>query len=632
MSRTTPDSGPDDFDIQPVAAFKSYVTAIDPTIADERLLVRGSQNVYKKISGTVANRPGRKRYDATDDGTLAKCNTGYVWNTSLGATFPLRVANGKLQVESSVSGTRTWYDLLTSLTKTRFVFAEWWDNTDKKNKLLIANGTAQTVYDWSGGIALFVSYAANVITLDRNAATAGFASSGTVTINGVDYTYSGISGSTLTGTSDASAATLNQAVIQKITTITSFTSGPASTYAIDIVKVVANQLYVASYTSQLLYLSKNTSYTDFSHSTPRLTGEGDVVILDAPAKGIGVRGGSAHVFYGTSWLAIISFNQITISSTLSEQTLVQKVALGGNCAAQAHELIDALSDNIIYLDQANQLRSFGAFRNIASAKAVSLSQAIQEELAEEDFTLGSLKVITDRRGDLIYINAPNSGKTYVYQERSSQDGAGNIMAERFWQPPQLWNITTVDLLNGRAVGFSNSNPQMYYLWDTSQWYDDSPSGQLPYQSIALFAYTNRGRRQGKINFDKVYWEGYIATNSQLFGGIYYDYQGSATLLSPVINDPEDDDVLTSKQLFTGVVPPSLGDASLGDNPLGDGLNTQPDDQALLPKFRVITDVPQVDCFEYAVMIYSPNAGARWELLAFGTNASLAFAQAAEIRK
>lgn len=629
-SKRTAPEGTDNFDVQLVSSFASYVSSIDPTNADPRVLVRGSMNVYKKISGTVANRPGRKLYDATTDATVAKCNSGFVWDTSLGARYPIRCANGKLQVESNITGSRVWYDLLTSLTLTRFVFGTYWDNTDKKDKLISVNGAVATVFDWSGGFALFVSYAGNVITLSANAATSGFASSGTVTINGVDYTYSGISGSTLTGTQDASAAVAGQVVMAKIITTTSFSSGPATPFAIDFFRVINNQAYYASYTSQLVYISKNTSYSDCAHSTPRITGEGDTVLLDAPAKGIGARSGNAHVFYGTSFLAIISFSQITVGTTLSEQTLSQKVPLGNQIAALAHEFIDSLSDNIIYLDQSNQLRSFGLFPNLFMAKTVLLSQAVQDELAEEDFTLGQLRVVSDRRGDLVYISAPNSGKSYVYQERSGLDSVGNVVSERFWQPPMLWNITRVSAIAGSTVGFSNSNPQIYYLWDTNQWHDDAPSGSVPYQSVALFSYQNLGRRQGKNNFDKIYWEGYFTQNSQLYGGVYFDYQGASGLLSPVINTI--DSPLVAGQIFTGVAPPSLGDASLGDNPLGDGLNVLPDDQATLAKFRVITGVNQVDNFEYALMLYSTNIDARWEILALGTNASLSFAQATEIIK
>lgn len=632
IQRVSPD-GTDDFDIIPILGLGGYVSSLDPTIADSRVLVRGSLNVYKKVSGTVANRPGVKLFDAVKDSTIAKIVSGFVWNTSLGATFPIRAENGKLEFYSTITGTGAWYTLLSGLTLLRFVFDTYWDNTDKKDKLLMVNGDVAKMYDWSGGIALFVSAIANTsITLDRSAATAGFASSGTVVINGTTYAYTGITGSNLTGvTGDASAQPANSVSIAQILTVTSFTDGPAAPYTCDFIKVEQNQLYLGSYTSQLVYLSKNTDYTDFSFSTPRLTGEGDQILLDASPTGIGDSSGSAAIFYGTSHMSVITFAQITVGATLSEQTKQGKVYLGNNCAAYAHEFIDQLGGNILYLDQAQQLRSYGTFTNLFVAKPVMLSQAVQDELAEENFTGGSLKVETDRRGDIVYINAPESGKTYLYQERSTLNTIGQVETERLWQPPQTWNITRVDAINGQTIGFSNANPQIYYLWDTNQWHDDGPSSSLSYQSIALISYDGIGRRQGKLNFDKIYWEGYMTLNSDVYGGIYYDYEGATSISSVIINDSTSL-LVPGQQSFTGAVPPSLGDASLGDNPLGDGLNTAPDDQALVPKFRCMTGVEQVDCFEYALMIYSTNIDARWELLCTGTNASLSFAQGVELLK
>ena len=632
MNRRTAPDGTDDFDVTLVQGFSSYVSSIDPTIADSRVLVKGSMNVYKKVSGTVAVREGRKLYDASVDSTNAKVNSGFVWNNTHGTTFPLRCADGKLQFESDITGARTWYTLLSSLTKTRFVFDTYWDNTDKKDKLLCANGTAGTVYDWAGGVAQFVSAINNTsITLDRDPATAGFASTGTVVIGNNTYTYTGRDSATnkLTGvTGDASAETVGSAVYSQIITTTSFTSGPATTFACDFVKVIANQLYLGSYTSQLVYVSKNSSYTDFSFSSPRLSGEGDVLLLDAPCKGIGQIQGNAAVFYGTSHVAQVVFNQVTVGTVLSEQTKLEKVYLGNNCAALGHEFIDQLQGNILYLGQDNQLHAYGLFTNTFAAKPVLLSQAVQEELANEDFTLGQLRVQSDKRGDIVYITSPVSGKTYVYQERTTLNNLGQIETERIWQPPMTWNITRIDAIGGQTIGFSNESPQIYYLWDTGQWYDDSPVGALPNKAVMLLSYSNNGRRQGKLNFDKVYWEGYITTNTPLYGGIYYDYQGSTGILNPIINDQTS--LLTSGQLFSGSVPPSLGDSSLGDNPLGDGIVT--DSQSLIPKFRAMTSVQQVDCFEYALMAYSNSVGARWEMLAVGTTSTLSFAEAVEIMK
>lgn len=624
--------GPDNFEFALIDKFAGYNSAIDPTTAPANTLIRGSLNVYRKVSGTIANRPGKKIYDATTDSTVAGCLSGFVWDTSLGTTYPLRVANSKLQVESSITGTRVWYDLMTALTKTRFVFDTWWDNTDKKDVLLMCNGTGGTLYDWAGGFSLFVSAIASTsITLSTDPATAGFASSGTVTINGNDYPYTGIDSATkkLTGvTGDASSEAANSVVMSKIGTHSSLTSGPGSGYAIDFIKSVNNQVYAGSYTSQELFISKNTSYTDYSFSSPRVTGEGEFVLLDAPMNGIGANSGGAKVFAGDSLVYEIGFNQITVGTTLSEQTTVTKIDLGGKISAYAHEMIDTLADNIIYLDQSQQLRSFGNFRNLFVAKSVLLSTAVADELNEETFTNGQLKAISDRRGDLVYITAPSSGKVYIYQERSSLDSVGNVVAERLWQPPQVWSVSRIATISGSVVGFSNENPQIYYLWDTNQWHDDIPSGMAAYSSTALFAYQNGGRRQGKIEFDKVYYEGYASDGSKLYGAVYYDYEGFTGLASVILNTTDD----PFPVFFTGLVPPSLGDASLGDNPLGDGLNILPNDQALLPKYRVAKDFQVQSVFEFALMVYSADIDSRWELLAIGANIHESEFSGVEIRK
>lgn len=716
--RTSP-NGPDDFDIEPVSGFLGYVSSVDTTTADARVLVRGCLNVYKKISGTVANRFGRKLYDVVDT-TVATIVSGFVWNNSVGNTFPIRACSGKLQFYSTITGTGAWYTLLSGLTLLRFVFDSVWDTVDAISLLYMVNGDFAKMWRWTGGIGLLAStstatgqvataivdaggtsylpgdvltitggggigatvqvtaVAAGVITgvtlltpgsgysattsastsggsgtsatititvgnysvtLDRNPITAGFALLGDLNINGNDYSYKGIVGDSFVGLSANPAAEPAKSVVfQQIVTITQtqFTAGPSATYACDFIKIVDSQLYLGSYTSQVIFLSRNTNPIDFSFSSPRLPGEGDQIILDDPARGIGETSQGAAVFYGTSHLALITFAQSTVGLSTGgllavEATQQTKILLGENVAALAHEFIDGLADNIIYLDQANQLRAFGTFNNAFTAKSVLLSQDVQTELAEQDFTGGQLKIVSDQRGDMTYITSPATGQTYLYQERSSLNSLGNVVAEKIWQPPQSWDITRIDAIGGRTVGFSQANPQIYYLWDTGQYSDDAPMGQVPYESILLLSYQNGGRRQGKMEFDKVYWEGYFTQDTNLYGAVYLDYQGATSLLPVIINDPTSA-LIVGKQVFSGVNPPSLGDASLGDDPLGDGLDMAQDDQATLPKFRVITGVQLIQCFEWALMAYSSNLGARWEMLALGTNATLAASQGVELLK
>ena len=71
---------------------------------------------------------------------------------------------------------------------------------------------------------------------------------------------------------------------------------------------------------------------------------------------------------------------------------------------------------------------------------------------------------------------------------------------------------------------------------------------------------------------------------------------------------------------------------MGDNPLGDGLTPESNDQELLPKFVVIRDVNPVNCFEYELEVYSTDPDSRWEILSLGVNITLAEQQAVFIRK
>lgn len=638
-------SGPDNFDIEYVGegklAFAGYNSTNDPTEIAPNYLVRGSQNVYKTPAGTVANRPGRLQYDAVDT-TLAKVNAGDVWLTSKGATFPWRVANSKFSILSNVTGSYVWYDLLTSLTVTRGVVDTYWDTTDLKDKLIVVLGN-KNVYDWSGGIALFVSAINNTsITLDRDATAAGFASSGTVTIAGTDYTYTGISGSSLTGvTGDASAKPVNSVVVQKINTTanTSLTSGPDTVFTNDFIRTIGNQLYLGCYLSQKVFFSKTTSFKDFSQSSPRVPGEGGSVVLDNPAKGIGVRGGQAYISAGSADWYIVSFSQVTVGTTLTEQIIVNKQQSAEGAAAYAHEFIDNINDTIVYLSQDQQVREFGTFRNLNQPAYPIISQPVSTELKGVDFTLGHLKVVAESdRGFVIYIVAPNSGVVYMHETFTGLDAVGNVIAERRWQPPFVWGISRVTSFGNQTYGFSNSNPQMYQLWNTSQWHDDSPSGHLAYTSILVLPYRSFGRRQGKFRFDKIYWEGYMTQGTSLIGIVYFDYQGASGVQSPIIHSIMQNSPAKSTSFFSGVVPPSLGDASLGDNPLGDitqivGLgNTALTDHDLLSKFRIITDIQPTDCFEFALACYTLNADDRFEILAVGANAALSPFVGVEIRK
>jgi hypothetical protein len=615
-------------------SFPGYDSAADQTNLASVWLVKGSQNVYRKISGTIAARPGLLRRGSADN-TIAGVKSSTEWETSLGATRVIRVANNKLQVESDVvtTGTYVWYDLvLTSTlvnpaaTLTRFIFDAWWDNTEKKDRLLMVRGDSNILH-WSGGLCTVASGTANTITkLDstKTWAQEGFATNTAgekkIVINGTEYTYTGgETTQTLTGVSPTAAGLSSGQVAVQSVIIES--SEPAAGFNADFLKTIGNQVFVGSYTSRLIYISADDSFTNYTVPTPRTPGDPELLTLDNTAKGISVRKGNAHIGAGRADWYSVQFNDLTVGSTLTQQTAVSKQEVADLSAPYAHEFIDTVGDDIVYLAQDQQLRILGDFRNLFQPRYPLLSQQLQTELALEDFTGGHLRCI----GDTTYITAPNSGKDYMYQVRDIIDESGNITAQRIWHPPQVRNIARFASIDGVTYGHSNANPQIYQVWDTEQWHDDSPSNEaLPYTCVARFAYQQLisfvhhrkfNRRQGLQQFDKVYSEGYISTGTDLTLNIYGDYQGSTSSQSVTVSSAG-----SPATFFSGISAPSLGDSSLGVNELGDDYGEETTSQDQLPKFRVINDVNPTDVFEYQLEYISDSVDSRWELLACGTNA------------
>lgn len=609
----------DNFNFLLASGFFGYDSCTDKTKLAGGWLVRGSKNVYKKESGTIAVRQGLKRR-GTANSALFGVTSSCVWNTSLGAQRNLRVtAELKLQVESSIAdgSTLVWYDLMTSLDSTRFVFCPWWDNTNKKDKLLFVKHDFNQ-YAWSGGITLVASGTINTITkLDTSTTWGqdGFATAGAVTINGVDYTYTGGSNTaTLTGVG-TSAAGLTSGLVG-ISKVVTTSNSPASGFYADFINVIGNRLHVGSYTSRLIYISSQTDHTDFTVPSPRIPGSAELLTLDNTATCISVRNGNAHISaYSSDWYEI-SYSPVTVGSTLTEQTKVDKKPTSNLSAALAHEFVDVVGNEIVYLSVDQQVRVFGTFRNLIQAKYPSLSQAVQTEFMEEDFTGGHLVCV----GEFVRLTAPVNGRDWMYQTRESVNSQGDIVTERLWHPPQIRNISRFAFLGGAEYGHSNANPQIYQINDTNQWHDDGPDDQpLPYTARAVMPYSNLGEFKGGsrfslLSFDKTAFEGYMTTGTNLYGNVYFDYQGSKALQAIQINTPA-----KTAKFFSSQNPASLGDASLGDNPLGDGLTPESNDQELLPKFRSVRKVNPVNCFEATLEVYSMDVDSRWELLDLGMN-------------
>ena len=129
--------------------FIGYNSAEDPTRISPQVLVRGSQNTVFYNNGNIGNRPGLKRYDPpdnTEDGVVSS----FDWNDVNGNTLLTRVlSSGPFQFYRTSN--QTWYTISDFGDNTDAYYAKWWDDANKKELLIIVNGTNE-IHAWSGGI------------------------------------------------------------------------------------------------------------------------------------------------------------------------------------------------------------------------------------------------------------------------------------------------------------------------------------------------------------------------------------------------------------------------------------------------------------------------------------------------
>lgn len=733
--------------------FLGYVSYYDKTDVDPRSLIKGSQNVFKTLRGTIASRFGLKRFD-TLDATSAGVKSSYEFfsGASGGTIRPMRVANNKLQTLSNIEGTYQWYDLLltSSLTSpaaslTRFDFATWYDSYGNSDRLLMVRGD-NVILHWSGGITkvdisagvaggisgigisnsgtgyvvgdeltvtggggtggkiivyavsggsvtaislkhpgsgysvgtgnavtggsgsgflLNITSVASVYTLTKEDTTetwrqAGFAgdtgsqqflnNERKAIIDGVEITYYGDIDTTSVVTVENVSAVTDDIVISSVlsTTINNHFSeqDDLSSFNADFFRTLNNQVLLCSYSSRQVLLSTDESifaaqsikygFANFSKTgSTYVPGDPDRILLDNPPTAIVTKGGKAYISAGDAdWYVIEPnfFVQTQYSATDYSGssktrviiTRVDKKTIGTNTACKAHEFIDMYGDDILFLDQSNQLRTASILNSLNDVRWPILSLPIYTEIKSINFSGGHLRKIDNT----VFITAPADGLYLMYEMREIVNEIGELVTERFWQPPQVAPIQRFAVFNGIVYGHSSVNPQMYKIFDTGQWFDDDPSGeQIGYTSIMRMAYRSHGKREGLLYFDKVYVEGYLSAE-ELKGYVFIDYQGA--------NGIKDLDIHTTLDPATTfyTTPPSLGDSSLGLSPMGTGVIEDTNEQEALSKFRAIVDVDtmDIDCFEYALQVYTTKTDSRWEILCLGTNAVLSNEAPTFIRK
>lgn len=601
-----------------------YQTATDPTNSPESILVAGSQNVLIDQQKKVKSRAGYTLFGAANAALTPIKPQAPTWNTSSGQEYPMRPYDTFLQAYlGTIDGTviNAYTQIMSGLSATAPLrFADWYDNTEAQDLLLFVQGDAN-VYEWGGGVAVVGSIPDG--THVTKAGTTTWAQNRFYTTRnktmvcvrtGTEYTYSAGEGSTNLTVGDSTGLVAGDILVQKVVTQA---NAPIANRTNDTLFCFNNQIYVGSNNDELGYISKNTSYFDFTYSAPRLTGEGGLLTLDAPIKGFGAVGNNIVIFAGRSSMFAAAYQQITVGSTLTEALNVKKLNTGIDQSAQSQEVIVPIGNQLAYLSFEPALRIIKNPSDIEGIDPQTYSNPIKPDFDGIDWTGAAM--LWFKNG--IYLSAPTVSRLYILEFIEDADGK----TERFWQAPQLLPVQALSIISDALYGHSNVVAETYALFDGGgdrDYAGINPADRIPFKAIALFSYADQyfipkrmrtyANRSALKNFDQYFSEGEIAPGTTIMVRILYDFGGVTQIVSKTISGEDSGIVFENNNLS------SLGQSSFGMQPLG-GASVEPDNTL---RYRVIFDIPKEDYYQIQEEYSTEMVDAYFAVISRGVNAEL----------
>lgn len=597
-----------------VSSFKlGYRNREDITNLPPGVLIKGSQNILSNVSERIQIRQGYSLDGATSD-VASAIESSFDWLTRNNGEKHLRAGfltsagnDGKLQYRYvSTAGVVSWRDLLASLTSVSYNFTTFWDTTENLRVVLFVNGVSE-ITEWNGAVTEISGVTANTITKTGDTwADTGFYTAGTrsLVINGTTYTYTGGDGTlTLTGVSPSPVAEPLGSVAHqtvRVTANSSFTDGPASTFENDLISTLNNQLFLGSLVSSALWISEVNGYTVFTSSTPRQTGEGATLILDSNLVAFKPQENYMYVSAGQDLWYNVSFELQTSTVGVSyEQVNALALKTGRQQGAYSQGFVSHMKNNIIMVTNEPTIDLLGRVENIqATPQQTNISDPIKLDVDSYNFDGGSIFYFQYN----IYVAVPQEGLVLVYN-----------LNTKSWETPQTLPITRFYIVDGELYGHSANTSESYKLF--TGYADRVYTGftGYPIQAIATFSYQNYGTRYTRKSANMFYVEGYINANTILTASVTNEIDGCATTRSFTI-DGSDMSIVCIPSSSA-----SLGKVSLGKQKLG---GDEPDSiQGLPPKFRVEKTFSNKDFFECSMSFSILGVNNRFELLAFGLNAS-----------
>lgn len=428
-------------------------------------------------------------------------------------------------------------------------------------------------------------------------AAARFLTTGTrkITYNGVDYVYTGGEGTdTLMGLTAFPATTLGDPVWQ--TPITMANPSPLATFKADLIGVQLNQLVLASTQSQEQYGSKDTDYTNFTLTSPRVPGDPFKTTMDNYCTCIVPIDNQAQttssLMFGGGKNEFFQFSYQLSQDNASELVRMIKLKTASGSGLISKGAIGAIKNATAYISREPAL---DLLSNIEAINNVPLSDPIKNDFDSYDFTGAHVKYW--KRA--VYIAVPREGLILIYD-----------FMRKLWQPPQTIAVSRLAIIDDWLYGHSSVINETYKLFVGT---DDNG---VFINQIARFSYNNGGRRDRLKNMSEFWTDGYITANGLLTMAVYCGFEGIEGKKLMTISGGD-------SSIVNSVGGSPLGDEPLGATPLGgdnlDPLTGLPGTNATLLRFWQEDTMSTTDYMEFFVEYSMNTLGGQFALVAYGTN-------------
>lgn len=575
--------------------FKGYVTKWDPS---SNYLKGGSpigQNTNTE-NDVITNRPGSELISFLSTTSPPEpIISQWTFHKRDGSEIELR-SHGTV-LEFRYPGTLRWSVINFGYTPNKiFGHAECNVNADNNSYDYSGNAVDQT-QRWTGAIALFASNTATTITIQgtKTLAELGFIAAGAVLINGIQFTYTGISGQTFTG-----VAVLPPGMV------VGDPMGQKMEFYLNVIPTgnifscQGSRLFVSGVKGKesTLFWSHIDDPTNFTFGSPRKAGEGGAAVTPEGGGAIlGIIQDEEVIYVIKSALSkTLTFQQSQVSSMDDFPVFAPFKSFDNKSqqsGAYGQRLICSGANGWYFVNQNKEMFYIARAANIDYPQSIPISDPIRPTLLNADITDG---VMIFHENKLHLTCKTSSSSTFKDLELVYDT------VKQVWYDPYIgrnindYNIQNNELHWGSAVDTTSYRQITDKLDNGNGFTANWRSWEENFGSPSL---------QKKVDFAFV--EGYISDNTILNVNIYLDDNG-----------------------YSGIIPKKIrGDSTIyiffkaffnlfGLNPFGIERFGSNKEFSKLKKFRVYIPIKDnQEIFTIQIEFLSEGKAQEWQVTRFG---------------